>query len=82
MSKTIESFRNEQRILLDTCSDDQKRLEEDFKKKQTSVESLTNMMFKLNKESHLTDFYLDKVLPVQTFTTIMTIVRTIAQSHD
>jgi hypothetical protein len=40
------------------------------------------MMGKLNKESHLTDFFLDKILPVQTFTSMMHIVRTIAQTPE
>ena len=64
LSKNMESFRMEQRILLDTIGDEQKKLAENFHKKQSSVDTLTNMMYKLNKESHLTDFYLDKILPV------------------
>jgi hypothetical protein len=43
---------------------------------------MNELTHKLDKQIHLTDFYLDKILPVQNFTQLMNVIRNIVSNQE
>lgn len=80
MGEEVNKLEKACKFKKDHIQEQQRILAKGFVDVKGTVTNLNLLYHKLSKDVSLTDFYLDKIAPIQNFTTVMNVARNIANT--